>query len=322
MPVYTTTPLSEARPEISAAPGFPILRNHRTHNTVPINGWKSVLLGLPFVATGTLLGLVALDRIPARKHAPGWLIGAAAGLFVAGGSVFLVHGLCGLYRRAGYWRKTAVRPDEPWLADYPWRREGIGFSEVDEMLRRLLAALGWTVILSLLAWVGMRQPDGWPIWAALCLFSLCCLMLWSRWAASVFELGRYGDTYLHFGEFPFRLGAKLRARLRAPRHMAAIEQLTITLRCVQEHHSTEGDGTSRTMIVVCYEMYKDAIQLNADRLAGLGGSDVPIEFCLPKRQAATNLSATAPTYWEIEVNGKARGADYAAVFLVPVYNAR
>lgn len=286
-----------------------------------INGWKSVLFGLPFVAAGALIGLVALDRIPARKNVPDGLIGAVAGLFLAGGMLFLIHGVRDLLRKSAWLRESAARPGEPWFADYPWQREGIEFSETGEMLQRLLAALGWTFLLTLMAWLGVREPDGWPIWAALSFFGLCCLMLWGRWAASVFELVRYGNGHLYFDEFPFRLGGDLRARLRAPRHLSAIRRLTITLRCVQEKYVTRGAGPRRTTTVVCYELYKDVIILNADRLAGLGGGDVAIEFRLPAEQASTKLAATPPTYWEMQVNGRARGADYAAVFLVPIYNA-
>jgi hypothetical protein len=34
----------------------------------------------------------------------------------------------------------------------------------------------------------------------------------------------------------------------------------------------------------------------------------------------TWLAGAPPTYWEIEAKGTARGADYEAYFLVPVYN--
>ena len=51
----------------------------------------------------------------------------------------------------------------------------------------------------------------------------------------------------------------------------------------------------------------------------IASSDIPIEFPVPSDQPTTNLAATPPTYWEIAANGKARGVDYEAVFLVPVY---
>jgi len=318
MPTDTTLPIAEARPEIPGALAFPVLRNHRTHTDVPISGWKSVVLGLPFIGAGIVFALVALHQIPVRKPAPDSLISAVGGLFLAAGFVYVLHGVRDLRRRARWRRSAAGRPEEPWLADYPWQHEGIGFSEVDEMLGRLLAALAWTLVFSLFAWAGILKPDGWPIWLALGFFGLCCLMLWGRWAAGVFQLMNYGDGCLSYGEFPFRLGGQLQATLRVPQRLSAIEQLTITLRCVQEQFVTSGDG--RTATVVCYETYKKVIQLSASQLAGLSEGDIPVRFRLPHGAASTSLSSRPPTYWEIEVNGKARGVGYDAIFLVPIYN--
>ena len=70
---------------------------------------------------------------------------------------------------------------------------------------------------------------------------------------------------------------------------------------------------------MCYELYKDVATFDRDRLTGLAGNDIPVEFHLPSDQPTTTLAATPPIYWEIQANGKARGADYEAYFLVPVY---
>jgi len=317
MPTDTTSPVAEARPEVRDSAAFPVLRNHRTQTEVPISGWKSVFWGLPFGFAGTLIALTALNEITVRHPAPDWLMWAASGLFLGGGSVYVIHGLGDLRRRADWQRSAAARPGKPWLADYPWQHEGIGFSEGDEMLGRLLAALSWTLILWLFAWVGILNPDGWPIWAALCLFSVCCLMLWARWAVGIVQLIRYGDGSLSYGDFPFRLGGSLQATLRVPRRLCGMYELTIALRCVQERFVPSRDG--RTVTIVCYERYRNAIQLNAGQLAGVGQSGIPLEFQVPERQPSTNLSATPATYWEIEVNGKARGRGYDAIFLVPIY---
>jgi hypothetical protein len=63
------------------------------------------------------------------------------------------------------------------------------------------------------------------------------------------------------------------------------------------------------------------LTLDRDRLTGLAGNDIPLEFRVPADQQSTTLPSIAPIYWEIEVNGKARGVEYEASFLVPVYRA-
>ena len=299
--------------------GHPVLLNHRTQSATTINGWSSALFGVPFMAAGVFISLVAFNSIHARKNAPNWLIGIVAGMFFLGGVFFFLHGIHGVMRKAAYRREAAQRPSEPWLYDFHWRREGIAFSAFDDMLERLLAAMVWTTFLVPFAWVGMNVRGAWPFLAAVAIFGLLGLIFWFRWAQMLFDLVRYGNSFLVYESLPFALGGTLRARLRSPHHISAIDQLTLTLRCVQEKYVTSGTGQNRTTNVVCYEIYKDVTTCDRDRLTGLAGNDIPIEFRLPADEPATNLAATPPTYWEIEAKGKASGVDYEAVFLVPVY---
>ena len=299
--------------------GHPVLLNHRTQSATTINGWSSALFGVPFMTAGVFISLVAFNSIHARKNAPNWLIGIVAGMFFFGGVFFFLHGIHGVMRKAAYRREAAQRPSEPWLYDFHWRREGIAFSAFDDMLERLLAAMVWTTFLVPFAWVGMNVRGAWPFLAAVAIFGLLGLIFWFRWAQMLFDLVRYGNSFLTYESLPFALGGTLRARLRSPHHISAIDQLTLTLRCVQEKYVTSGTGQNRTTNVVCYEIYKDVTTCDRNRLTGLAGNDIPIEFRLPADEPATNLAATPPTYWEIEAKGKASGVDYEAVFLVPVY---
>ena len=110
------------------------------------------------------------------------------------------------------------------------------------------------------------------------------------------DLLRYGNSYLYYESFPYELGGSLRARLRTPRHISSIDELTVTLRCVQEKYVTSGTDRNRSTSVVCYELYKDALTLDRDRLTGLAGNDIPLEFKLPSGQQTTSLASTPPTY--------------------------
>ncbi|HXW61068.1 MAG TPA: hypothetical protein VEJ45_00580 [Candidatus Acidoferrales bacterium] len=314
--VSTIKPL----PAMAADPqGHPVLANHRARSITPIQGWGSALFGIPFMAAGLLMGLLALDRFPAHKHASCWLIALVAGMFFCGGALFAVHGLRDVIRQAAYRRQAAQRPSEPWLYDFPWRRDGIAFGAFDDMLGRLLAAMVWTTFLLPFAWVGMKVRGAWPFLAAVALVGLLGLIFWFRWAQTLFEVLLYGHSFLTYESLPFALGGTLRARLRSPHRLCAIDQLTLTLRCVQERGVNTGQGPDRSTRVVCYELYKDVATYDRDRLIGLASNDVSIEFRLPPDQPATDLAAGLPTYWEIEAKGKARGVDYEAVFLVPVY---
>jgi len=301
------------------AQGHPVLLNHRTQSATAIDGWSSALFGIPFLAAGFFIALVAHNTIQARKHAPDWLIAIIGGMFFFGGLFFFVHGIRGVIRKAAYRREAARRPSEPWLYDYHWHREGVAFSAFDDMLKRLLAAMVWTTFLLPFGWVGMNARGAWPFLVAVGIFGLLGLIFWYRWAQMLFDVLRYGNSFLTYDGFPFALGSTLRARLRSPHHVSAIDRLTLTLRCVQEQYVTTGTGQNRSTSVVCYELYQDVATYDRDRLTGLAGNDIPVEFRLPADQPTSSLVSTPPIYWEIEAKGEARGADYEAVFLVPVY---
>ena len=299
--------------------GHPALPNHRTQSATAIDGWKSVLFGLPFAAVGAAIGWAAINRNPAAKHGQIWVIGMFGAIFFLPGLFFVVHGLRGVTRKAIWKRQAAQYPSEPWRCDFHWHREGVAFSAFDDMLKRLLAALLWTAFLVPFGWIGATERGARVFLYFSILFGLAGLYFWFRWAAMLFDFLRFGNSYLSYESFPYFLGGTLRARLRCPRHVSAIETLTLTLRCVQEKYVTSDSGKDRTTSVVCYELYKNDLNYDRARLTGFGGGDIPIEFDVPPNQPATTLIATPPTYWEIEAKGKARGVDYEAVFLVPVY---
>lgn len=203
----------------------PALLNHPTQSVTTIDGWKSVLFGLPFLLVGIAIEFVALDRIPARKHAPDWLIGLIGAFFFSAGAFLVIHGLRGAARKAAHDREAVAQPGQPWLADYRWQREGTAFSAFNAMLSRLLAAVTWNAFLIPFFWVGLNVPGvGRAFLAGACLFALIGLIFWARWLQMLGDLLRYGNSVLEFNTFPYFLGNPFEARLRAPRHLEAIDE--------------------------------------------------------------------------------------------------
>jgi len=303
------------------AQGHPVLANHRTQSATAIDGWKSAIFGVPFMAAGAFIAWIATNGSRAGKHAPDWVIGMFAGMFFLGGFFFFVHGLHGIARKVAWRREAAQFPGELWRCDFHWQRGGIAFSAFDDMLKRLLGALIWTGFLVPFAWLGATEKNARIFLYAAGVLALVGLIFWVRWATMLLDFLRYGNSFLSYESFPYSLGGVLRARLRRPRHVAAIEEMTFTLRCVQEKYVTTGSGNNRSTSVVCYELYKDVVKYDRDRLNGFATGDIPMEFRLPADGPTTTLIATPPTYWEIEADGKARGVNYEAVFPVPVYKS-
>ncbi len=300
-------------------PGGPcVLDNHPTQSATAIDGWKSAIFGIPFMAAGGIPALIVLDGANTQRHAPVWVVVIVAGVFFFGGLFFFVHGIRGVIHKAAWKRAAARMPGEPWLYDHHWHREGVAYSAFDEMLKRLLAVLGWNLFLVPFAWVGIMHS--WPFLVGAIVLGLFGLILWGRWWTMLLDLLRYGNSYLSYEGFPYSLGGPLRAQLRLRRHASMLDELTLTLRCVQEKYVTTKDMNNRSQTqVVCYELYSDVAALDRARLASLASGPIPVEFRVPANQPQTSLAATPPTYWEIEAKGKARGVDYQAYFLVPVY---
>jgi hypothetical protein len=293
----------------------PVLQDHPAQSTTTIDRWTSVFFGSLFLLCGGFILSVALHLIPGKKNAPDSLIGLIGSFFFFGGLFFVVHGIHGLIRRALYDRQIAAQPSQPWLADYHWHREGFSFSAFQAMMARLAAAIFWYAFLVPFFWVGITQRGTRVFLFGAGLFALLGLFFWVRWAKMLRDLLHHGNSFLAFDAFPYFLGGTFQARLRAPRHLDALEELTVTLRCVQERYVERGFGNNRSTEVACFELYKDVATFNHEQLIGAASSYLPISFRLPENQPTTRLTDTPPTYWEIE----ARGGDYQAYFLIPAY---
>jgi len=298
-----------------------VLSNHRTQSAVAIDGWSSALFGLPFLAAGICCYLAAANAISAKKHAADSLILLIASLFFLAGLFLFAHGIHGVVHKKSFLRHAALHPNELWLCDYRWDRSGFTFSAFADMFRRLAAACAWTAFISIFAFIGLTVRGAWPFAVGALIFGLFGLYFWYRWFTMLMDLLRYGNSRLEFASFPFFLGGKLEARLRAPRHLASLDELTITFRCVQERYVVSGVGNNRSQQVVCYELYKDSTSLDRGQLAALVSGSIPVEFPIPPDQPSTLLTKTPPIYWEIEAIGKSRAVGYEATFLVPVYKS-
>ena len=316
----TTNTSPRLQQMLGSGPGLPpALPNYPAQSVTTVDGGAAALFGLPFLAAGIFLGLMSFNMLQARRHGPAWMIVLIGAMFFSAGLFLCLHGVYGMIRKSVYRQKAAETPGEPWLFDFHWRQEGIEFSAFNAMVARLVGALVWNLFLVPFFWIGYTQRGAWLFFAVASLFALLGIFFWVRWAQMLADLIRYGNSFLAYDEFPYFLGGTLRARLCAPRHLGLIDSLTLTLRCVQERYITTGSGSDRSSRVVCYELYKDVVTLGQQRLGNYVGAEIPVEFRLPEDKLPTTLAATPPTYWQIEARGEARGADYEAYFLIPVY---
>jgi hypothetical protein len=322
MPITITSPETSTNTFFGGGPGLPpVILDHPTQSSTPIDGWKSVLLGFPFLLFGLFIEGVAFGFVPVRgKHESAWMISLVGAFIAFAGLYLVVHGVLGIFRQAAHARQAAQFPNQPWHSDYHWRAEGFAFSAFRAMLSRLFAALMWSLFLVPFFWIGLTHHGMLRVFLVFAtLFALLGLIFWYRWAQMLADLLHYGNSFLNYDQFPYFLGGTFRARLRAPQHVSDLDELTFTLRCVQEKYVTTNTGNSRETKVVCYELYKDSHSLTRDQITGLAGGDIPVEFPLPPDQRTTTLCYNPPTYWEIEARGSSHAVNYQAYFLIPVY---
>src|SRR5208283_3807161 len=159
MPITVTSNETSTNTFFGGGPGLPpVLLNHPTQSSTPIDGWKSVLFGLPFLLIGVFIETAGSNAIPARgNHAPAWMTYLIGAFFGLPGLFLVTHGVVGLFRKAVHDREAAQYPGQPWYSDHHWRKEGFTFSAFRAMLGRFFAALLWSAFLIPFFWVGLTQ---------------------------------------------------------------------------------------------------------------------------------------------------------------------
>jgi hypothetical protein len=316
-PAFRTDTTATSRPPALTSL---LLSDHPHQSATAIDGWKSILFGIPFAIAGVAMSFASVHVKPPATGPtfPRWAMGVFDFAFLGGGLFFIGHGLRESIRDWRYRRAAAANPGQPWLYDYRWR-DGFRYSAIGTVVQRFATALGWCAFVLPFGWVGLEAPGERPFLYFAIAFELMGLFLWYRWGVALLDYFRYGNTYLRYDSAPYFVGGALHAHLRAPRHLAAIDELTLTLRCVQERYVTTGTGRDRSTSVECYELYSDSSTIPREQLAAVGEDGIPVEFTLPPGVPTTTLASHPPTYWEIEAGGQAREVDYRAYFLVPVY---
>ncbi|MHC5023686.1 MAG: hypothetical protein ACYTGG_07220 [Planctomycetota bacterium] len=320
----STAPISTSETTDSAAPAPPTrtrLKNHQARSRTTIHGWPAVCFGVPFFGVGVLMVLIWQGLVPVKPgsvHAPMWIIGLIGPIFGLPGLFLIWHGLDTVRRRGRARRMMLLRPHEPWLADYPWNTTGARDDGVRGIVACVLGLGYLAVFLVPFHWWAIAAGGGWFVGGLVGLFDLVLLLFAGQLIHRVLQRAKYGRSYLHYGAFPFVPGDVLEAVFDCPRGLGHVEQLTCTLRCVEEAYEERGTGDDRRAEVVCYEAYRDTFEVD-EPAEHRGDRGMAVSFLLPQDALTTDLASRPPRYWEIEVLAESRGPDFKATFLVPVY---
>jgi len=220
-----------------------------------------------------------------------------------------VHG----WRGAARARLVATHPAEPWRYDRPWDAGGASDETGAEARRAVAQAIAAAAFLLPFHALSALEPEGFPV-LALAAFDLVPVLLLGRSAHLRLRRRKYGASRLHFERFPYFLGEPFAATLVLGQRAPLVRALEVTLSCEERRPPEPEAGDPARHGFTEVELYR-ATEVTR------GARELPVRFELPAgtRPLGTDLTGPAPRRWWLRVRGKARGIDYAAAFLVPIY---
>ena len=283
--------------------------------------------GLPFMAAGAALGLIAngtIRPVQNTSHLPGWVPWCLALLFFgAGAFVFSKLGVGALVERSRLKARRARHPHEPWRADFPWDPAGSSCNPGSLLPGQLAVAAFMALLLLPFNYFTFYAPEkDVPFWAraVVVLFDVILALVVVGIVLTLVQQAKYGRARLAFASFPFFLGETLTARLGTSRPIGGFKKLTSTLRCIEERTETTRSGSKTTVRTVCDQLWADEVVVEGGAVRE--GNQVVVRFDLPDGDYGTRLSEPPARYWELAVVADTPGLDFSARFLVPVYARR
>lgn len=295
----------------------PVEISNRTPRTTRVAGgeWGAVALGAPFVGAGVMTA-VLLGRehwaSPGHSELPPSAMAALGLCFAITGAALVAHGLRGVARRRG---AAAVRrryPEQPWMWDFAWDRQG-GRDVAPAEAGRLLAIAGFLALFLVpLHWIAFASDESPGIFQVVtALFDLLGAVLLARVVFLALRRIRFGASRIRFARFPFAAGGVVEIALDGVSRRARAVPITATLRHVEEREEVRESVGERETRTTSYELWRET------RTVAPGAPVVT--FAVPAGAPGTALSAHPARYWELELHADLPGVDYRGRFLVPVY---
>jgi hypothetical protein len=301
------------------------LSRQTTQGGLPASGIGAALFGMPFFLAGLailLIGLKVIPVDPSSVHAPYWLVTLSGFIFLAPGAYFILHGLRGVAAARRREEMRFRRQDAPWLADYPWQREGIR-DHGSNRWRKVLIGIAFVAVflVPFHYFIFNEEDDEVRIFRIALICADVAILCYAAWG--VYLLLRhlkYGKSRLLFDRFPYHPGETLDVRFDNPGGLGAYDRLTMKLRFIEERVETHGRGRNRKTSLVLYQLYTDEQVIDQPGRIAPAEPAMPIHFPLPDDPELTNrLCEHPPRYWELEIKAETPGIDFDALFLVPVY---
>jgi hypothetical protein len=286
-----------------------------TRSQATAYGGGAVVLAIPFVLVGAYFALAGFGflPLPGKANAPLEIIGFVGLAFFIAGMTLVVHGCRGMLNKVRMRRVAQRHLSEPWFLDHAWDPQGIRDNASGRAGGGIAGLLLLTVFLVPFNWWAFWSGEGaLMLTFVVCIFDLCLLLVVGATVYRIVQLAKYGHARLSFRRFPFHPGDKLHVALSGtPR-----DNLSATLRFVEERFETHGSGKNRSRQLVSYEHFGERRAVPEV----LGAPEVEVSFDLPDNEEwVTELSGAPVRYWELLVESQQPGVDFRTTFPLPVY---
>jgi hypothetical protein len=300
------------------------LAGHQPRSQPQVAAWVAIPIGIALLGAAVLLIAYVtsgLPRVGKPRVAP-VLVFPFALVTAFLGIGLLASLVARLFRSPRVRRLARSHPGAPWLVDHPWDPRGSPDDTLQRALRSLAGALLVGLFLVPFNWLAFFSRGELPLVGRLLfglvtgLFDALVIALFIYGLYLLARLATHGTSFLRFERFPFLLGAPLAAGLRVGERAPADRRLNATLRCIEETWESRDSESAGT---VCYQVYADTREIAPSFARLPGAREAHLAFDLPSLPLGTRLAARPPRYWEVEVRSEGPGVDYAATFLVPVY---
>ena len=298
------------------------LKGHDYLSETTIHGYKSLLFGLPFVAAGAIM-LVLASPINRGTHGdmPWQLVILIIAFFPFAGIIFIGHGLRGILRQQRIKALQILYAHEPWKWDSLWKTDGTSDRSGATMYKVFRIGIVFLLFLLPFNWLAFISTEiamGRWFWQFVVgFFDLVTLFLFGYGTYLLLRRAKYGKRRVRFATFPFFLGQEINLVFEGGDLLRNSRSFTATLRNIEERYEREGDEVG----IMCYELYSDKIFFSEPELRHLKFSSLELKFTLPENGLDTRLSERPPRYWEMELLAETTGIDFRAFFLLPVYKA-
>lgn len=291
-------------------------------------------LSAPLLLVGALACFWVFSPGWPHSEAGRWGFGSI-GIALAAAGVILVGLGVAMARRHSLLKKSLAD-----LFEGPWEVDRWSPPEARDLLRGAAARpLGTGVFLSMVmipvtvaVLTGKGGPDDYLVY----LFDLIPLAALCLAAYRVGRVFKYRDGWLRYAEIPLASAAPIRLTYRAPETLrSTASSLEVVLRCVVQWKANKRREPEKSVeeltlelqsgkrsptprfgsSVVSQELFAERRQLQVSELE----AEQALEFTLPEDAPGTTLQGDEVTFYEFEVRAEAKGVDYRAIYLLPIY---